>query len=72
MLLQESATKSQTAKLQQYCKEHELGDPDFAVIPTQGGGGCYCRVTIAGESYNGLTAAPSVLSSCCRCYCCYL
>ena len=53
MLLQESTTKSQTAKLQEYCEEHELGDPDFAVIPTQGGGGCYCRVTITGESYNG-------------------
>jgi len=53
MPVQASLTKSSTDKLQEYCQEYELGEPDFAVIPTQGGGGFYSTVTIGGETYTG-------------------
>ena len=46
-------TKSCIAKLQEYCQKLNLSDPNFAVQPTQRGGGFYCTVTIAGESYTG-------------------
>jgi len=48
-----STTKSYIAKLKEYCQKLSLSDPDFTVIPTQGGGGCYSTVTIAGELYTG-------------------
>ena len=50
---QVSITQSYTAKLQEYCQKLNLSDPNFAVLPTQRGGGFYCTVTIAGESYTG-------------------
>ena len=46
-------TNSSTSKLQGYCEKFQLNDPDFAVRSTQSGGGFYCTVTIAGESYTG-------------------
>ena len=51
--LQASITKSMIAKLQEYCQEYQLDDPDYTILPTQRGGGFYCAVTIAGESCNG-------------------
>ena len=47
-------TKSCTTELQEYCHKHQLSDPDYTVLPTQRGGGFYCTVTIAGESYTGV------------------
>jgi len=51
---QVSTKKSCITKLREYCQKWNLSGPDFTVLPTQGGGGFYSTVTIAGESYTGI------------------
>jgi len=48
-----SQARSYTTKLQEYCRNFQLIDPAYTVLPEKSGGGFYSTVTIAGRSYTG-------------------